>query len=143
MAGAHRDRPGQAPEPQRFAAGIRRAGGARRRVDPRSTSASERLTRVAPNTAQRGEHLAERPSWNCRTCGLPWPCANAKRELLEEFHGFPSVLGIYMSAQMFDASVDLTTPEADPPTDLYDRFVSWTRLSRPRPPGAAGPGQGG
>jgi hypothetical protein len=76
-------------------------------------------------TVQQTEHLHGRPTWACRTCGHPWPCANAKASLAAEFRGFPSVLAIYMTAQMHDALLDLTAPGAAPPSDLYDRFLAW------------------
>ena len=60
---------------------------------------------VAPHTG----HTHDRPHWNCRACGQPWPCANAKTDLLAEFHAYPSILKIYMSAQMYDALEDLTS----------------------------------
>ena len=74
---------------------------------------------------QRTEHLGERPSWDCRACALPWPCAQAKESLLDEFRYFPSVLSMYMSGQMQDAFDDLTAHGGHPPPDLYDRFLSW------------------
>ena len=76
--------------------------------------------------AQRTEHLSNRPHWTCRACRKPWPCANAKADLLEEFNVFPSVLTIYLSAQMYDAMVDMTAHGEPAPSDLYDRFLSWT-----------------
>ncbi|GAA2623019.1 hypothetical protein GCM10010436_29400 [Paractinoplanes durhamensis] len=75
----------------------------------------------------RTEHLHGRPDWDCRTCQQPWPCANAKANLLVEFRKFPSVLTIYLSAQMYDAMGDLTSHGEPMPTDLYDRFLTWAR----------------
>jgi hypothetical protein len=74
---------------------------------------------------QDAEHLYDRPSWDCRTCGDPWPCANAKASLAAEFQGFPSVLAIYLTAQMHDALIDLTVNGAAAPSDLYERFLAW------------------
>lgn len=73
------------------------------------------------------EHLHCRPRWDCRACALPWPCANAKADLLEEFRAFPSVLAIYMSAQMHEAMIDLTAHGEAAPPDLYERFLAWAR----------------
>jgi hypothetical protein len=75
----------------------------------------------------RSEHIAARPLWTCRACEHPWPCDDAKAELLHEFRHFPSVLTIYMSAQMHVAVVDLTTRYGSPPADLFERFLSWLR----------------
>jgi hypothetical protein len=74
---------------------------------------------------QRSEHVAARPTWDCRNCGNPWPCATAKTDLLHEFRYFPSVLAIYMTAQMCEALDDLTFSAGSPPSDLYERFMSW------------------
>jgi hypothetical protein len=71
------------------------------------------------------EHLHGRPSWDCRVCGHPWPCETAKAGLAVEFRGFPSVLAIYMTAQMHDAFMDLATQGDAKPSDLYERFLAW------------------
>ncbi|GAA0550320.1 hypothetical protein GCM10010172_35470 [Paractinoplanes ferrugineus] len=73
------------------------------------------------------EHLCNRPSWNCRVCGRPWPCANARANMLAEFRTFPTVLAIYLSAQMYDALGDIQARGEPAPPDLYERFVSWAR----------------
>jgi len=80
------------------------------------------------NTDRRG-HMGTRPTWECASCGNPWPCAIAKSELRKEFRYFPSVLSIYMSAKMLDAASDFTAHGAGPPPDLYERFMSWIRAS--------------
>ena len=76
-------------------------------------------------TVGRIEHLHRRPDWGCRICGRPWPCAAARGDLLEEFRVFPSVLALYMSAQMYDAVRDLIGGDQPLPEDLYERFLSW------------------
>lgn len=76
-------------------------------------------------TAQQAEHLYGRPTWDCLACGHPWPCANAKADLVSEFRRFPSVLAIYMSAQMSDALRDLATHGTTAPSDLNERFIAW------------------
>ena len=78
-------------------------------------------------TIEGTDHLHDRPAWDCRVCRQPWPCANAKSDLLQEFRSFPSVLTIYMSAQMYDALGDLTSRGEPTPPDLYERFLSWAR----------------
>ncbi|MGX6607241.1 hypothetical protein ACWKSP_34720 [Micromonosporaceae bacterium Da 78-11] len=78
-------------------------------------------------TVNQADHLNNRPGWDCRACGQPWPCANAKADLLIEFRKFPSVLRIYMSAQMYDALNDLTSRGEPVPPDLYERFLAWAR----------------
>jgi hypothetical protein len=79
------------------------------------------------STMAAGEHVGQRPNWDCRICAEPWPCPVAKVELIAEFRGFPSVLSIYMSAQMYDAANDFMSHGAGPPADLYERFLSWAR----------------
>ncbi|MEU4156607.1 hypothetical protein [Actinoplanes sp. NPDC026670] len=37
---------------------------------------------------------------------------------------------IYLSAQMYEALDDLTAADKTPPSNLYERFLAWTR-SRP------------
>jgi len=61
----------------------------------------------------------------CNRSGEPWPCAIAKVHLTVEFDRFPSVLAIYMAAQMHDALLDLTVHGTSPPSDLYERFLAW------------------
>ena len=81
---------------------------------------------MAPTT-RTGEHVGERPTWDCRVCTEPWPCAIAKSELDAEFRHFPSMLTIYMYTQMEDAVDDFMTNGSGPPSDLYDRFIAWVR----------------
>ena len=83
-------------------------------------------------------HAGARPSWDCEACGEPWPCANAKDRLIAEFRGFPSVLTVYMSAQMCEAMLDLTAHGTEAPADLYERFLSWVHFATPRPRGGNG-----
>ena len=73
------------------------------------------------------QHVATRPSWDCAACGQPWPCPTARSALLAEFHDHPSVLTIYMSTHLGQATVDLTTRGEEVPQDIYERFVGWIR----------------
>jgi hypothetical protein len=78
------------------------------------------------------QHLHGRPTWDCRICTQPWPCPTARADLTEEFREFPSVLTVYMAAQMHEALADLASenwPQA--PRDLYVRFLSWIRHTPP------------
>ena len=92
------------------------------------TEAGGRLGTPMTTTIQRVEHLHARPAWDCRVCGQPWPCADAKTNLLTEFRGFPSVLTVYLSGQMYDALDDLTSHGEYTPADLYERFISWIHV---------------
>ncbi|MCY1140280.1 hypothetical protein OWR29_19955 [Actinoplanes sp. Pm04-4] len=47
--------------------------------------------------------------------------------LLAEFRAFPSVLTVYLSAQMYDAIGDLISNGQMAPNNLFERFVAWAR----------------
>jgi hypothetical protein len=89
---------------------------------------------MTTTTTKTGEHVGLRPTWECLVCARPWPCAGAKEAMRAEFQGFPSVMTIYMSAQMVDAAEDLMAQGAEPPPDLYERFLAWIRPAVPEPP---------
>jgi hypothetical protein len=65
---------------------------------------------------------AERPSWDCRSCGKPWPCDPARERLVAERNQVP--LAIYMWANMDEAIADLPV---NPPSELLERFLRLTR----------------
>ena len=67
------------------------------------------------------DHVEEYPSWNCRTCGAPWPCPSARRVLLAEMD--LTQLRIYLWLKLEQAVEDLP---ARPPAELFHRFLSWT-----------------
>ena len=69
-----------------------------------------------------GEHLPHRPSWDCLSCGRPWPCDPAREELAARLDGV--ALAIYVWDRLEEAAGEL------PPTpsqELFDRFLRWTR----------------
>ncbi|BFU42888.1 hypothetical protein KRMM14A1004_11250 [Krasilnikovia sp. MM14-A1004] len=82
-------------------------------------------------TPSPDEHIGQRPTWVCRACAQPWPCPDARQQLLREFHGYASMLTIYMSAQMCEALQDFTLHHDAPPPDLYQRFLGWVRSPGP------------
>ena len=73
------------------------------------------------------EHTADRPSWDCRVCGGPWPCDPAREALAAEMS--PTGLAIYGAVNLSEAVCDLPTT---PPGELFDRFVAWTRPAAAR-----------
>jgi hypothetical protein len=73
----------------------------------------------------RTEHLAERPSWYCRVCEQPWPCAVAKVDLAEQFARRPTELTLYMSANMYEAIEDMRAASRGSPAGLSERFLHW------------------
>ena len=67
-------------------------------------------------------HLAD-PSWNCRTDGMPWPCAAARDRLAAEA-GDVKQLSIQMWTYFEQYALDIP---AGPVTEAYARFVGWIR----------------
>ena len=80
---------------------------------------------MTEDAAARGrsgaEHVCEGPSWPCRACGQPWPCAPARVSLAA---GADRVmLAMYMWGHLDRATTELPP---QPPAAMYDRFLSWT-----------------
>lgn len=67
-------------------------------------------------------HPAATPSWLCRTCGDPWPCAERKIRFLQDYEGKRKELRTLLSMFLIDATEDLT----EPIEVLHERFVSWS-----------------
>jgi hypothetical protein len=72
--------------------------------------------------AADGEHVAERPSWDCRACGRPWPCDPAREALVIEMDRV--TLAIYMWSNLEEAVMDLPR---GPAPEFFERFIRWTR----------------
>jgi hypothetical protein len=68
------------------------------------------------------EHIAARPSWDCRACSKPWPCDPAREGLASEMDRVS--LAIYMWTNLEEAIGDMPT---GPPSELFERFIRWTR----------------
>ena len=85
----------------------------------------ETVITVRPALEQSEEHVPERPSWQCRTCGSEWPCTNARASLVAECITSRIPMLVYLGMCQADATVDLS-PGGLPP-DLYDRFIEWAR----------------
>ena len=72
-------------------------------------------------------HDADRPSWICRKCNVPYPCGPAREALSSSLGPIP--LAMIMWSALDAATSDLgTTTRGD--QSLFDRFIRWTR-SRP------------
>jgi len=67
-----------------------------------------------------GEHVEERPSWDCRACGKPWPCEIARKELDAELS--PRALRTAMWLRLEVAAQDM--PDG-PASELFERFLRW------------------
>ncbi|MFG1678177.1 hypothetical protein [Micromonospora sp. NPDC049282] len=84
--------------------------------------------RPRPYPPDHPAHLPLRPLWLCRTCGAPWPCAQARLLLKVEYADHPVDLAVYLSGLYHEATHDLfrLNPQDGPtPRDLFDRFVGW------------------
>ncbi|MET8152649.1 hypothetical protein ACIBSW_30030 [Actinoplanes sp. NPDC049668] len=68
-----------------------------------------------------GGHVEERPGWDCRACGEPWPCEPARKDLAAELS--PTSLRIHMWIRLEPAALDLPSGTA---RELFDRFLRWT-----------------
>lgn len=68
------------------------------------------------------EHVAHRPSWDCRVCGRPWPCGPAREALVAQLDSMQ--LAIYAWVNLEEAVGDLP---AMPAAEAFDRFLGWTR----------------
>ena len=73
----------------------------------------------------RTDHLGERPAWDCKVCGRPWPCAAAKVELAEQYRRFPTGLAVYLGSCLVEAIDDCSAGSGGLPPDLYERFLGW------------------
>jgi len=68
----------------------------------------------------QAEHTPARPSWDCRSCGRPWPCDSARTRLV---HNRSRVdLAVLMWDHLEEAARDM--PQA-PASALFDRFLRW------------------
>ncbi|MEU4241208.1 hypothetical protein [Actinoplanes sp. NPDC026619] len=67
------------------------------------------------------QHVEERPSWDCRACGNPWPCPTARAELATTLA--PTALRTNMWMRLEVAALDMP---GGPAADLFERFLRWT-----------------
>ena len=78
--------------------------------------------------ARPREHVPQRPLWLCRACAGPWPCGEARLNLLRQHREDLTWLRIYLASSMHEALADLVrlnpydvpTPEA-----AWNRFLAW------------------
>jgi hypothetical protein len=67
------------------------------------------------------EHTAERPSWDCRVCGKPWPCDPARERLASTLS--LTTLAMTMWTNLEEAAGDMPTM---PVSEAFERFLNWT-----------------
>jgi hypothetical protein len=77
-------------------------------------------------------HAPDRASWNCKRCGTPFPCDDARSALKAGLGTIP--LAMFMWA-MFDAVVHDLGDAAPSAAVLFDRLLTWARVDplTPRP----------
>jgi hypothetical protein len=69
------------------------------------------------------EHEPEKPSWDCKCCGQPWPCDPAREHMM--MYLGRTALAIHMWERLDEAAGDL---QRLPAGELFERFLSWTRV---------------
>jgi hypothetical protein len=76
-----------------------------------------------------GPHAPLRPLWICRSCAIPWPCAQARLLLKAEYWENRENLPAYMVAVLYEAVADLhrLDPGGLDLAAVFTRFVGWTR----------------
>jgi hypothetical protein len=67
------------------------------------------------------DHIAARPSWDCRSCGRPWPCDPARAALAVEMDRV--ALAVFMWCNLGEACRDMPVRL---PAELFERFIRWT-----------------
>ncbi len=71
------------------------------------------------------EHVPDRPSWNCHSCGRPWPCPPARTDLARQHETAPTAVGAYLHGQYLVAAFDIRDRPDRNAHDLYERIVGW------------------
>lgn len=66
------------------------------------------------------QHPAARPSWECATCGRPWPCPPARAEISGGASAF--AVALYMGLCYQEAAEELP---GTPLVELHRRFLGW------------------
>ncbi|GIE35876.1 hypothetical protein Ait01nite_089210 [Actinoplanes italicus] len=67
-------------------------------------------------------HIPDMATYDCRRCGEPWPCEDARLDLIELWA--PAELDLRMTAEMRLAAPVL------PDVPLEPRFLGWIRQLR-------------
>jgi len=73
-------------------------------------------------------HNPNDPTWECKACGDPWPCATRRAKFLADYVGRRSELRMVISNFFADARVDLADPTMDLRAQyalLHTRFFAW------------------
>ncbi|RFS43390.1 hypothetical protein D0Q02_28145 [Micromonospora craniellae] len=73
-------------------------------------------------------HVPSQPGWNCRACGLAWPCGPARESLIAEYEGNTTALSLYLAACLHEAIDDLRELDVRSTGGcggVFDRFLGW------------------
>lgn len=78
-------------------------------------------------------HSPVKPFWFCANCAMPWPCGEARLDLLAEYQGDRRTMAIDLVDLLGEAAGDLGRlyPEPPDPVVLYGRFLGWVRRGVP------------
>lgn len=77
---------------------------------------------MSEETEAAPEHVPDQPSWNCRVDGLPWPCEQARKEMLATHS--ETELAIHLWTMFEDAVQDLAGMGVK---ETIERFITWPR----------------
>ncbi|MGX4657246.1 flavin reductase [Micromonospora sp. SCSIO 07396] len=74
-------------------------------------------------------HAPLKPIWVCTADALPWPCEQARLELVTHYEGERVNLAVDLAELFREAMADLTRicPEPPDPLATYSRFLGWIR----------------
>ncbi|MEH1016455.1 flavin reductase [Micromonospora sp. CPCC 206060] len=66
-------------------------------------------------------HSPNRPHWDCRACGLEWPCEQVKTDLVNALDPRPRAM--YAASRFVEAIHDLSDVD---PAAIFARIFFWT-----------------
>lgn len=84
---------------------------------------------------QPSPHTAIRPLWICRTDAQPWPCAEARLALTQEYRDALVDLCVYLGLSLARATRELyqlNPSECPSPEAMHGRFIGWVPVPRSR-----------
>jgi hypothetical protein len=82
--------------------------------------------RLPQNPDDRGtevtDHIAHRPTWDCRQCRKPWPCDPAREAFMATMNRVERavLMWVYLEA----AAEEIRDMPLD---EIFARFIRWTR----------------
>ncbi|KXK59150.1 hypothetical protein AWW66_25840 [Micromonospora rosaria] len=80
----------------------------------------------------RRPHLPLRPLWICAACARPWPCGEARVDLVRRYADDPAGLAGHLAGLLREATTDLDwiCPEPPDPATIRRRFLGWSERMR-------------